>query len=76
MTLTHAWALFDAVQRLPREKTRPVSFSLTEDGDILKERQTLCYYRSRTVKLGGTSIKLDGYLQTGDDISPSGHRVD
>jgi len=73
---TSNWSLFDAVQRLPREKTQPLSFTLIEDMDLVKPNQRLTFRETTTVALGGKTVRLHGYQQTGQGILPWQYWVD
>ena len=48
-----SWALFEAVQRLPRERTTELPFVLIDHFDQPKPNQVLAFRKSATVELGG-----------------------
>ena len=50
------WALFDAVQRLPREPFAPKRFTLLDDFDEAKAGQTLSFRKSVEVAVGGEAV--------------------
>jgi len=70
------WSLFDAVQRLPREKTRPLAFTLLEDMDLVKPEQTLTFRETKDLKLGAATLRLTGYQQIGRGVLPWQYWVD
>lgn len=49
---TNRWALFDAVQRLPRNAFPPLTFSLLDDFDQVKPGHRLSWHASLPVLLG------------------------
>ncbi|MFQ6130725.1 MAG: hypothetical protein ACE5R4_01695 [Armatimonadota bacterium] len=73
---TSNWSLFEAVQRLPGAKTRPLRFALLEDLDLLKKGQRLSFQETATFELGGKALRLDGYHQTGRGVLPYHYWVD
>lgn len=71
------WALFDAVQRLAPKESKPIEFTLIDDGDLVKPAQRLVYRGKESVKVaGGTSLSLDWWEQTGYGILPTHYWVD
>ncbi|HUT34249.1 MAG TPA: hypothetical protein VNE39_12260 [Planctomycetota bacterium] len=74
--VTSNWSLFDAVQRLPREKTPPLDFALLEDLDLLKANQRLTWRGAATVQVGGKPLELFGYQQLGEGILPHHYWLD
>jgi len=70
------WALFDAVGRLPREKTEPLDFTLIDHFDQLKPNQTLCFRKTTTVTVAGNPLRLHAYDQIGEGIVPWVYWVD
>ncbi len=68
--------LFDAVQRLPRDKTRPLTFALLQDMDEVKEDQRLSYRERIRFELGKEASALDCYQQIGRGILPYRYYVD
>jgi len=73
---TSNWSLFDAVQRLSGEETKPLEFALLEDLDLLKEGQRLSYWKTMDFELGGRTLRLHGYQQIGNGILPYQYWVD
>lgn len=51
------WALFDAVQRLPRKANGPLRFTLLDDFDQVKPNQALSFRGTTAVLLGGKRVK-------------------
>ena len=70
------WALFDAVQRLPREAVEPLRFTLIDHFDQIKPNQTLCFRQSAKVSLGGQRVRLYAYDQFGQGVVPWEYWVD
>ncbi|HUT13007.1 MAG TPA: hypothetical protein VMY42_21100 [Thermoguttaceae bacterium] len=70
------WALFDAVGRLPREKTEPLNFTLIDHFDQLKPNQTLSFRKTTTVTVAGNPLRLHAYDQIGEGIVPWVYWVD
>ncbi len=62
---TTNWSLFDAVQRLPREKTKPQRFTLIDHFDQIKPGYLLSYRKTMDVSLGGQKLRLVAYDQVG-----------
>lgn len=62
---TTNWSLFDAVQRLPREKTKPQRFTLIDHFDQIKPGYLLSYRNTIEVSLGGRKLRLVAYDQVG-----------
>jgi len=54
---TVSWALFDAVQRLPRAAFEPKRFTLLDDFDVVKANHTLSYRKTVEVLLGGRRVQ-------------------
>lgn len=73
---TSNWSLFDAVQRLPGKATRPLSFTLLEEMDLIKPRQRLEFREEKDFKVGGTTLHLRGYQHTGQGVLPWQYWVD
>jgi len=57
------WALFDAVQRLPREAFDPIQFTMLDHFDQVKPNQTLSYRKSAEVMLGRKRVQQHHYEQ-------------
>jgi hypothetical protein len=57
------WALFDAVQRLPRGDLEPLHFTLFDDFDEQKPHQRLAHWRSVTVELGGRRVRKHSWRE-------------
>jgi len=57
------WALFDAVQRLPREAFGPLLFTLIDHFDQPKGQQTLSFRTSVRLMLGGRCVKRQQYME-------------
>ena len=71
------WCLFDAVQRLPREKTKPLAFTLIDHFDQPKPETTLAYRKPMTVAVaGGRTIATHAYEQFGRGNVPWVYWVD
>jgi hypothetical protein len=73
------WSLFDAVQRLARPGGAPLRFTLLDGGDAPKPNQVLAFYQSVDLKNrwpGAPSLRVHGFLQIGDGISPQVFWVD
>ena len=64
------WALYDAVQRLPRQDTRPLQFTLFDHFDQVKGNHTLSFRKTAVVELGGQASKLHAYEQLGEGVVP------
>ncbi|NQT51265.1 hypothetical protein HQ576_04410 [bacterium] len=73
---TSQWSLFDAVQRLPGPKTKPLAFAMLEEMDLVKPGQRLEFRETKTLELGGTTLRLRGYQQLGRGILPWQYWVD
>ncbi len=70
------WMLFEAVQRLPREETKPISFTLLDHFDQVKGKQTLAYRKTGDLTLGGKTVRAIAYDQTGRGVLPWVYWVD
>ena len=73
---TTNWVLFEAVQRLPRAKTKPISFTLLDHFDQVKGEQTLAYRETTGLTLGGKTIRATAYDQVGRGVLPWVYWVD
>jgi len=76
---TANWSLFDAVQRMARTGGPPRRFTQLDAGDAPKANQVLAYYRSAELKErwpGAPDLRVHGFLQVGDGISPQVFWVD
>ena len=72
---TGSWSLFDAVQRLPFDAP-PIRFDMLDDLELMKPRQRLAPGPAIEVTLGGRSLKLHSFEQTGDGILPYSYWLD
>ena len=73
---TSNWSLFEAVQRLAGPATKPLTFTLLEDLDLVKENQRLSFRESVEFDFGGGPVRLQGYQQIGAGILPCHYWVD
>jgi hypothetical protein len=76
---TSNWSLFDAVQRLARPGGAPLRFTLLDAGDAPKPNQVLAFYQSVDLKdrwPGAPTLRVHGFLQIGEGISPQVFWVD
>jgi hypothetical protein len=73
---TSNWSLFDAVQRLPGEQTKPLEFALLEDLELVKKGQRLSFREQIEFDFGGGAQTLRGYHQIGEGILPYHYWVD
>ncbi len=73
---TSNWSLFDAVQRLEGEQTEPLKFDMLEDLDLCKPSQSLSYWGTTEVELGGRTVRLVGFQQIGQGILPYHYWLD
>lgn len=60
-----SWALFDAVQRLPRKPGEPTQFTLLDNFDQVKPNHTLSYRKATEVLLGGKRVQKQHWEQLG-----------
>ena len=71
------WCLFDAVQRLPRAKTKPLAFTLIDHFDEPKPETTIACRKPMTVAVaGGRTIATHAYEQFGRGNVPWVYWVD
>lgn len=70
------WALFDAVQRLPRRKFEPLRFTMLDHFDQVKAGQSISYRETIDVMLGGRAVRLHGFDHLGEGIVPWVYWVD
>lgn len=70
------WALFDVVQRLDREKTRALSFTLMDHFDQIKPGYVLSYRKTADVAVGKATVRLSAYDQLGRGNVPWVYWVD
>ena len=70
------WALFDAVQHLPRRKKSAISFALLDHFDQVKPNQTLTYHGTQEVFINNTTLRLHRFDQLGEGIVPWVYWVD
>jgi hypothetical protein len=76
---TSSWSLFEAVQRLTRPGGPALRFTLLDAGDAPKPNQVLAFYQSADLKNrwpGAPTLRVHGFLQIGDGISPQVYWVD
>jgi hypothetical protein len=79
---THAWALFDAVQRQPRAAGQaPLSFTLWDHLGQLKPGHTLAYRASSEVELGAqgagqNATRLHAWHELGEGVVPTVYFTD
>ncbi|MBL7140174.1 MAG: hypothetical protein ISS74_04625 [Planctomycetes bacterium] len=60
------WCLFDAVQRLPGEDTKPLAFTLIDHADQVKPETTLAFRKAMDVQVaGGKTVRTRAYEQLG-----------
>lgn len=64
------WGLFEAVQRLPREKFEPLAFTMIDHFDQVKEGQSISYREAISVILGAETVRLHGFDHLGRGIVP------
>ena len=57
------WALFDAVQRLPREPFEPLAFTMLDHFDQPKANQVLSYRKAIDVRLGWKRVKREKLVE-------------
>jgi hypothetical protein len=57
------WALFDAVQRLPREPFEPLGFTMFDHFDQPKANQVLSYRKAIDVRLGWQRVKREQHVE-------------
>ena len=69
-TYTCNWALYDAVQRLPRQATKPLRFTLFDHFDQLKANHALSFRKAVVVELGGQPTRFYVYEQIGEGVIP------
>lgn len=67
---TSLWNLFAAVPRLPFDGSASLSFDLFEEFDLHKPAQRLAYFGPQAVALGGRTLELHVYEQTGRGVLP------
>lgn len=70
------WALFDAVQRLPRKKRDPIKFAMLDHFDQFKGNQRISYREKIDITLGGRTTKLHRFDHLGEGIVPWVYWVD
>lgn len=64
------WGLFDAVQRLPGEKTKLPPFTLIDHFDQIKPDYSLSYRKTIDVAVGKATLRLTAYDQLGSGNVP------
>lgn len=70
------WALFDAVQRLPRKAFAPIEFVMLDHFDQFKGGQRISYRRKTDVTIAGQEMRLHGFDHLGRGIVPRVYWVD
>lgn len=70
------WALFDAVQRLPRKTFDPIKFVMLDHFDQFKGGQIISYREKIDVTLAGRTIRLHRFDHLGEGIVPWVYWVD
>jgi hypothetical protein len=73
---TSNWSVFDAVQRLPAGRPKPLKFALLEEMDLLKPDQRLEFREEKQIELNGRTLRLRGYHQIGRGVLPWLYWVD
>jgi hypothetical protein len=73
---TSAWALLDAVQRLPRKAGDAHRFAFFDRELALKMNHVLRYREAVDLQFGGRSVRLHGFEHLGDGWVPSMYWVD
>ena len=68
--LTSNWSLFEAVQRLPRGNAPEGEFEMLEDLRLRRAHQCLRAEGPTEVTMAGETVRLYGYRQLGEGISP------
>jgi len=74
--ITSNWSLLDAVQRLDGRKTKPLTFAMLDEMDLLKVEQELSFRAEKGMSFGGKKVKLTGYHQIGRGVLPWQYWVD
>ena len=74
--VTSQWSLFDAVQRLPGKATKPRTFTMLEEMDLVKPDQRLAFREERELEVGDATLRLCGYDHIGWGILPWQYWVD
>ena len=73
---TSDFSLFDVVQRLAKQETKPMRFALLQDLDEVKEEHVLSYRERLSFEIGGAGLALHCYQQIGRGILPYRYYVD
>ncbi len=72
-----SWLLFDAVQKLPREKFEPINFTLIDHFDQIKPDNQISFHGSNVIDIPKKEkLKLHVYDQLGNGIVPIVYYVD
>ncbi len=74
--LTSNWSLFEAVQRLPRGNMPEGEFEMLEDLRLRRAHQRLMAEDPTEVTMAGETVRLYGYRQLGEGISPLHYWLD
>ncbi len=70
------WTMLEAVQRLPREKTPTMHYTLIDEYDTPQPEHTLEYRDQVTVPLKGGHVDLHSYCDIGRAVIPTTYWVD
>jgi len=73
---TCKWSLIDVVQRLPREKTEKLRFSLIDEFDQVRHNQYITYRTTAVLPLKDAPTKLTAYEHLGEGVIPTVYWVD
>ena len=67
---TTNWLLFDAVQRLPKDQTTPITFAMLDHFDQIKKDQKLTFRTNTVIKYKDKDHQLYAYQQVGTAVTP------
>ncbi len=73
---TCKWSLIDVAQRLPREKTERLRFSLIDEFDEVRHNQYITYRTTAMLPLRDGPAKLTAYEHLGEGVIPTVYWVD
>ena len=73
---TSNWPLFEAVQRLPRKKIKPLEFEVLDDFDTMKTDHRLTCRGEETLLFGGKPTTVTRYDEIGRGTLPWSYYVD
>ena len=74
--VTSDWCLFDAVQRLPFDKSANTKFNVFERLTVLKENQRLYYRENIKYQFKNLNLPLHSFLQIGSGVLPYEYWLD